>query len=201
MRSATLVAVLALAATSASAQAMNWGITGGATLGTPDDFYSVAAASTIGGWSVGAAIGDRSASRTLGLRVDLAYSNLHNPTAHVYPPGMAVDPDAYSTQYETIGASADLLWNVLGPRRTTGPYLLGGLGWYAVKTRTEFPGSPQPTDITWTGALSYNGGLGFRFSRYFVEARAIAYDNVPTPLFGYGRTRIYSFPITAGFWF
>lgn len=189
-------ALLVVFALPLAAQSVTWGVTGGATLGSPEDLYSLAAVSSIGGWTAGVTIGPRVPTSALDFRIDVSYSNLGNHAGKVLDP-FPVDPEWYDARFVTAGASADLVWNVLGAGKSTSPYLLAGLGWYAAQTTTtDFF---RTTTLT-SGVLSYNGGLGFRFTRYFIEARAIVYRDVLQP-YGASRANIYSYPVTLGLWF
>jgi hypothetical protein len=188
---------LTIAAAASPAQSPRLGITGGIVMGAQNDGYLIAAAPDVGGWSAGVTYGALSSYKVFNIRLDAGYSALNNGLIFVNNPGGC--GCSYSLNYQSLGAAATFTLDPLGAHARVSPYLLAGAGWYAVRSSSPNAGAVATTQSSTVGVIGYNLGLGVRISRMFVEARASMLDGVST-LQG-SRERLWSYPVTIGYWF
>ena len=202
MRSESFSGVVGILVLTAPALAQNatWGITGSALLGSSSTNYQVAAAPGVGGWSIGLVAGPLVSESNVELSAELGYARLNSALFdYGNNPGFGSGSAIFDTHFESIGLSAQLHWAPLGAHARVSPYLIGGLGWQAVRTTWAYNSDPSTGQSLTVGTLSYDGGIGVRVSRFFVEARATAVTNAPTP--SGERANLYAFPVTLGVWF
>jgi hypothetical protein len=128
----------------------------------------------------------------------LSYSYLQNST------GSGNAPEGplwtHTSHYETAGVAGNVVFNVLGAGHVTSPYLLAGAGLYAVHAASEYNSVIGPYwDNSTSAKLGYDFGFGIRVKSFFVEGRALQLR----PIRGWGgdSPMLYSYPISAGFWF
>lgn len=211
MRRCTFVAGLMLAsAVPLLAQSAGWGVVGGIGLADPrEGFASANSGVGISGWGLGVTWGKVTDGGLFSFRTtagvnalyDAAYPN-NDPNCPVNSPCYAL---TYYANFLTVGASANLAWNVIGLDHAVAPYLTAGAGWYAAGGTTRaVTDAPPPASavaapsLPTVGVVGYSAGIGANISRYFVEMRLSQMRGMPTP---YGRRDVITVPVTVGYKF
>ena len=191
MNRKVLVAIVALAAPVPTlAQGATFGVTGGWYLP-----YATAPFSSNAGWNIGAVLRLGAPRRPLALRVDATYSDIGTTLSYTVPDAGTL---AVSNQIRIWSATGNVVWTIFGNDRPTALYVIGGVGFYYVQQIVEdFPGY-----ALYRNALGYNGGLGFRYDRVFIEARWNSIQSVTNfTAFGSGGGNVEFLPINAGVFF
>lgn len=198
MRAFLLAAFLLLAsARGATAQFTNdrFGINGGFALGSQTNAYSSLETDNSGGWGAGISMLPFAPASWLTMRFDLGYNSLPNVQYSSATSGNVL------TNYQLYGATANADWRFIGVHRVT-PYVIAGLGWYAVHSDTRLailppPGSGSSSTST-VGAVGFDYGAGLRISHVALEMKALQVMHVNTPE---GKKTLYVVPVTLGLWF
>jgi len=187
---------LLVAAGAARAQSWRIGVAGGVALGTPASGYSEVTGGSPGGWGAGLAFGYRD-DQYLALRIDAGFGALGGADYCVGGLGCAYIGTA---DYAIGGASASALWHPIGDQHTVSPYLIAGIGWYAVRGSTTLPVTEQASSST-LGTPGYSAGIGVSFSRFFVQGEFMQIAQAPVAPYWSKRQSLYSVPVTVGYWF
>ena len=200
MRRFLFVAGLVLTAVTTVRAQGGWAPYGGLAMGTPNDLYTVAAASSTGGFAVGVIGTPMDPKSTLNIHFDFNVSQLHYPAgAGGSVPGLPNPLHFTDTHVNAGGVAANVTWNVLGSGAAVTPYLLGGgMGYFVVSSwRTLEDGSVTSQTVR---TLGYDFGVGLLVNDFFVELRQNVLFNVqPFPVAG--GTNMIWYPVTVGYWF
>ena len=194
MRASVVSCALAFSLASVSAaQGSHFGIAGGVSLGNldsgdPPQNWGADGWSLSGTWARDLAGGAGT------LRIDAGVSSLSAEHFFANDPGGG--GVVATTSYQTLGSSANLAWNVVGLEHAVAPYVIAGVGWYAVR---QSEGANSNVSMPTVGVIGYSAGLGANISRFFAEIRYAQLVNVPTP---YGsRQNINLLPVIVGYRF
>ena len=142
----------------AAAQGTHLGITGGwyTPYGTVKDYAN-------SGWNGGLTLSIGAPMVPITFRIDGTYGEMPGKT-------VTLGPESVKSDFTVWGVSGNVVWTIFGKTLPTKFYLIGGIGYYNVQQKyTTSPSIPMPTVNT--PAFGYNAGLGFRFTKVFVEAR------------------------------
>ncbi|HUO51097.1 MAG TPA: hypothetical protein VMT93_01145 [Gemmatimonadaceae bacterium] len=159
MKRSVLGLMLACAAAMpAAAQGVHLGITGGWYIpyGTVKDYAT-------NGWDGGLTLAIGAPMVPVTFRIDGMYGTMPGKT-------VTVGPETVKADFTTWSLTGNLVWTIIGKTLPTKFYLIGGIGYYNVQQKyTTSAAIPIPTVNT--PAFGYNAGLGFRFTKIFIEAR------------------------------
>jgi len=146
------------AAMPAAAQGTHLGVTGGwyTPYSTVKDYANT-------GWDAGLTLSLGAPMVPITFRIDGMYGELPGKT-------ITVGPGTVKSDFTTWSVTGNVVWTIFGKTLPTKFYLIGGIGYYSVQQKyTTNPPAPVPTVNT--PAFGYNAGLGFRFTKLFIEAR------------------------------
>lgn len=199
MRRISFATLLIVAATLASAaQGSQFGAMAGAAIPAGSSSYNDFAYYATTGWDAALTFQPGAPAKAVALRYDIAYTFMNGNSFTIYPPGPGAITS--STDFASVGGSANVVWNVVGAAAPAKVYLIGGLGWYAVQTIQNSTNASFPHGTTTVGAFGYNAGFGVRYSRFFVESRYTTIVN-GTDLGVNGRSNLVMFPVNVGILF
>ena len=155
----TLIASLLILAAALPASAQHFGLTGGWYLpyGTMKDYAN-------SGFDGGIVLQIGAPLVPVNFRFDATYGEMPGKTM-TFTGGETAKSD-----FTTYGASANVVWTIFGATLPTKFYLIGGIGYYGVQQKYSVTGMPSIPSIT-NSSFGYNAGLGFRFTKFFIEAR------------------------------
>jgi len=187
----TLIASLLVLAAALPASAQHFGLTGGWYLpyGTVKDYAN-------SGFDGGIVLQIGAPLVPVNFRIDATYGEL---------PGKTIDlggGTSAKSDFTTYGASANIVWTIFGSTLPPKFYLIGGIGYYGVQQKYSVTGLPSIPSAT-KSAFGYNAGLGFRFTKFFIEARWTDITNglETASLGGTGSTSLQVVPVNVGFIF
>ena len=158
MKSFVLGSLIVLAAAlPVSAQGVHFGITGGwyTPYGAVKDYAK-------SGYDGGLTLQIGAPLVPVGFRFDAMYGEM--PGKSLYVAGETVKSD-----FTVWSATGNIVWTIFGNALPTKFYLIGGIGYYSVQQKITSTLGSVPT-VT-TPAFGYNAGLGFKFTKLFIEAR------------------------------
>jgi hypothetical protein len=165
MKRIAFTALLVFAAALPATAQVHFGITGGwyTPYSSTKDFAKT-------GYDGGILLGFGAPVVPVSFRVDGNYAEM---------PGQSISccGGTVKSDFTIYSATGNIVWTIFGSTLPTKLYLIGGVGYYSVQQKVSVGGGAPAVPASTTSAFGYNGGVGFRFTMFFIEARYTSITN------------------------